>query len=234
MSPISCFCSVSLIYEGNCRWCARSGMLVRCSEGLWRFGNVSVCHVIFISVTQWSDIRQWKFSLQDVMVTSDWSSGIWNQHIHAICSSVNTAIAWSNGINHWHFLYFRCKGYTATGTGLFCLLRWSLVDVLKLTVYCYMQKNEDVEIQECLSRQWQLRTCMVIWKWNCSNEVTPVHYSCINKLSYTRVRLESELVVQLVKKSLHFCWIWGFSAISMIGLYWILSSARLIHFTFSP
>jgi len=137
MSPTSsCFSSVSLIYVGNCRWCARSGRLVRCSEGLWRFGNVSVCHVILTSVIQWSVIRHWKVSLQDVMVTSDWSSGIWCQHIHIICSTVDTAIAWSNGINHWHFFHFWCNCYTAIGTGLFCLWRWSLVNVVKVTVYC--------------------------------------------------------------------------------------------------
>jgi len=140
MSPISCFCSVSLLYVGNCRFCARSGRLVRCSQGLWRFGNVSVGHVIFTSVTQWSVIRQWKFSLQGVMVTPDWSSGIWYRiwyrQIRVICSSVDTAITWSNGSNHWRFLHFWCNCYTAVGTGLFCLWRLSLVDVLKVTVYC--------------------------------------------------------------------------------------------------
>ena len=75
---------------------------------------------------------------------------------------------------------------------------------------------------------------MEMWKWNCTNEVTPVHYSFVIQLSRRGAILESVLIVQLVKKSLRFCWIWGFSAISMIGLYWILSSARLIHFTFSP
>jgi len=103
-----------------CRWCARSGRLVRCSKGLWRFGNVSVRHVIFTSVTHWSVIRQCRFCLRDVMVTSDWSSGIWYRHIHVIGSSVDTAITWSNGINHWHFLHFWCNCFTAIGTGLCC------------------------------------------------------------------------------------------------------------------
>lgn len=216
MSPISCFCWVSLIHIDNCRWCARSGRLVRCSEGLWRFRNVSVCHVIFPSVTQWSVIRHWKFSLQDVMVTSDRSSGIWYWHIHVICSAVDTAVTWSNGINHWHFLHFWCiKSYGLLPNAE----EWSL-------------RNSGVSITAVATQN--LYSNVELWKWNCSNEVTPVHYAFFNKLSCRRAVLGSVLVVQLVKKSLHFCWIWGFNAIAMIGLYCILSSAGLIHFTFSP
>jgi len=172
------------------------------------------------------------------MFTLVWLSGIWYQHIHVICSSVDTAITWSNGINHWQTFNFRCKGYTAIGT-LFLLVKVVAGCRVKsygllLNAEEWSLRNSGVSIKTVATQN--LYGNMEIWKWNCNSEVTPVRYAFFNKLSCRRAILESVLLilVQLVKRSLHFCRIWGFSAISMIDLYWSLSSARLIHFTFSP